>query len=246
MSNTISSDDTLVASNPWVFATERVGGIGPELAAALVAAQAEFGAVAKDTANPFFKSKYADLPAVKAEAQPVLAKHGLAVIQEPGFLVLDGKIHDTLTTTVVHSSGQARTSTMILRPVKADPQAQGSAITYAKRYAFMAVLGLVADEDDDGNAASGRGKAAASRPARAKQNASTEGLTDPAVAAAVARVKAAVKASGKSPKDAQAFFAEDNPDGGSMIASTDVAALTKVAEHFEALAAAGELGATEQ
>ncbi|QSM01104.1 ERF family ssDNA binding protein [Mycobacterium phage Nanosmite] len=237
----IKSDEILISSNRWATAD----GLGPELAEALVAAQAEFGAVAKDTANPFFKSKYADLPAVKAEAQPVLAKHGLAVIQEPKYVVIDGKVHDTLTTIVVHKSGQAKASTMILRPVKADPQAQGSAITYAKRYAFMAVLGLVADEDDDGNAASGRAKPARARSGGNKPNPNAEGLGSAEVQAAVARVKAAIKASGKTPKDAQALFAEQN-NGGSMIASTDVAALTKVAEHFEALAnAAAGLGATE-
>ncbi|MBB5167168.1 ERF family protein [Mycobacterium sp. AZCC_0083] len=224
------------------------GEIGTALAAALVAAQAEFGAVAKDTANPFFKSKYADLPAVKAEAQPVLAKHGLAVIQEPGYVLIEGKPHDTLATTVLHESGQSRTSKMILRPVKNDPQAQGSAITYAKRYAFMAILGLVADEDDDGNAASGRGgKPAAQRPSRAKSSpAPGESLGDPAVAELINRVKAAAKASGNNPKAVQAFFAEEYPDGGAIVNSTDQAALTKVAEHFEAIANAGsELGATQ-
>ncbi|AEK09973.1 Erf-like ssDNA annealing protein [Mycobacterium phage Rey] len=235
------SDTTITPANPWLAPVIGSDDIGAELAAALVAAQGEFGAVAKDTANPFFKSKYADLPAVKAEAQPVLAKHGLAVIQEPGFQVIDGKINDTLTTIVVHSSGQAKASTMVLRPVKNDPQAQGSAITYAKRYAFMAVLGLVADEDDDGNAASGRGKPAA-RQSRPKQNATNDGLADPAVSAAVARVKAAIKSAKKTPKDAQAFFAENYPDGGAVIASTDVAALTAVAEHFEGLANAQAIG----
>ncbi|QNJ56866.1 ERF family ssDNA binding protein [Mycobacterium phage Reindeer] len=242
------STDTnvLFASAETPYVSRIPNGIGPELAAALVAAQAEFGAVAKGTANPFFKSKYADLPAVKAEAQPVLAKHGLAVTQHPGYTVIDGKIHDTLTTKVVHTSGQADESTMILRPVKSDPQAQGSAITYAKRYAFMAVLGLVADEDDDGNAASGRSKAPARNKPAAKGNPNGEGLGNPEVAKVINRVKAAIKSAGKAPKDAQNFFAEQYPNGGSLIASTDVAALTAVAEHFEALAnAAGALGGTE-
>ncbi|AER26097.1 ERF family DNA pairing protein [Mycobacterium phage Diminimus] len=244
--STLPDEQILFTSGEQPYAMRIPNGIGPDLAEALVAAQAEFGAVAKDTANPFFKSKYADLPAVKAEAQPVLAKHGLAVTQHPGYVVIDGKVHDTLTTKVVHKSGQADESTMILRPVKADPQAQGSAITYAKRYAFMAVLGLVADEDDDGNAASGRGKAPARNKPAAKGNPNAEGLGNPEVAKAINRVKSAIKKAGKTPKDAQAYFGEQYPNGGSLIASTDVAALTAVAEHFEGLAnATSELGGTE-
>lgn len=118
-----------------------------ELAAALAAAQGEFEAVAKDSTNPFFKSRYAGLPQVVKAAAPILATHGLSVTQLPG-------LGDTLTTCVMHKSGQWIASTMQLRPVKNDPQAQGSAITYGRRYAYMAALGLVADEDDDGNAAS--------------------------------------------------------------------------------------------
>lgn len=127
----------------------------PNLSAALVAFQAEIGAVAKTSANPFFKSKYAALPDVVAHAQPYLAKHGLAVSQTIGFWSLaNGDVIDTLTTTLIHTSGETTRDTMRLHLVKDDPQAQGSAVTYARRYAYMSVLGLVADEDDDGNAAS--------------------------------------------------------------------------------------------
>ena len=121
-----------------------------ELAAARSAAQGQFEAVAKDATNPFFKSKYADLPAVVKAASPILKEHGLAVAQ---FLGHD-EYGDTLTTVLLHKSGQFIGDTMQLRPVKDDPQAQGSATSYGRRYAYMAALGLVADEDDDGNAAS--------------------------------------------------------------------------------------------
>jgi ERF superfamily len=121
-----------------------------ELAAALVAAQAEFSAVPKNSANPFFKSKYAALPDVVAHTAPVLAKHGLAVSQ-----FIEGEyLPDGLITYLLHSSGQYLAHTMRLHLPKDDPQGQGSAVTYARRYAYMAVLGLVADEDDDGNRAS--------------------------------------------------------------------------------------------
>jgi hypothetical protein len=122
-----------------------------ELSAALVAAQGEFSAVVKGNVNPFFKSKYAALPDVIASATPVLVKHGLAVTQ---FMSED----DTLTTYLLHSSGEFISHASSLHLVKNDPQSHGSATTYARRYAYMSCLGLVADEDDDGNKASGRQK----------------------------------------------------------------------------------------
>jgi ERF superfamily len=121
-----------------------------KLSAAIVAAQAEFESVAKTADNPFFKSKYADLPAVVRAASPILAAHELAVVQTLG--TEDGR--DTLTTRLLHSSGQFLEDTMRLHLPKTDPQGHGSATTYARRYAYMAILGLVADDDDDGNAAS--------------------------------------------------------------------------------------------
>jgi len=123
-----------------------------ELAKALVGAQAEFSAVPKGSVNPFFKSKYAALPDVVATAGPVLAKHGLAVSQFIG--------SDELITYLLHESGQFIAHTMTLHIIKDDPQAQGSAVTYARRYSYMACLGLVADDDDDANLAT-RPKAAA-------------------------------------------------------------------------------------
>ena len=120
-----------------------------EICAALVAAQAEFAAIPKTAENPFFKSKYADLATVISHTQPVLAKHGLAVSQHP--TTLDGE--PALTTWLLHSSGQSLKDTMRLCAAKSDPQGQGAAITYARRFAYMAVLGLVADADDDGQAA---------------------------------------------------------------------------------------------
>ena len=141
-------------------------------AAALVAIQAEVPAIPKDATNPFFKSKYADLPAVVEKASPIVTKHGMAVSQWPGH---EGGC-DTLTTLVVHSSGQWVSETMRLHLVKDDPQGQGSAITYAKRYAYMAALGLVADEDDDGNRASPRRKPAPPRPVQVGPNMVAAGI----------------------------------------------------------------------
>jgi hypothetical protein len=119
-----------------------------ELYAALIDAQAEFSAVEKAADNPFFKSKYADLPAIMREVGPVLAKHGLGITQPPD----DG----ALVTRLVHKSGQWQESRLELQPVKADPQAMGSAITYLRRYMLCAVLNVVTEVDDDGDKASPR------------------------------------------------------------------------------------------
>jgi len=118
---------------------------------ALAAAQGKFSVIAKTSDNPFFKSKYADLAEVVRPTAPILAEHGLSVIQGIGY---DEGCQDTLTTTLAHISGEYFSTTMRLYVPKSDPQGQGSAVTYARRYSYMAILGLVADEDDDGNAAS--------------------------------------------------------------------------------------------
>ena len=120
-----------------------------ELATALSKAQGEFEAVSKGSENPFFKSKYAALPDVVKSASPILAANGLSVTQ-----LMDED--DRLTTILLHSSGQYIGASARLHLVKDDPQAQGSATTYLRRYAYMSILGLVADDDDDGNAGSGQ------------------------------------------------------------------------------------------
>lgn len=141
-----------------------------QLAAALVAAQGEFAAIPKTAANPFFKSKYAPLSTVVEVTQPILAKHGLAVSQHPTTLPSG---EPALTTHLLHASGQALSSTMQLYAAKHDPQGQGAAITYARRFAYMAVLGLVADDDDDGNTAT---RAKQSEPVKSPSEVARAGL----------------------------------------------------------------------
>ena len=93
---------------------------------------------------------YVDLPGVWEAIRPLLAKNGLSVVQT--FTAwADGP---TIVTTLMHKSGQWVSSELFLKPAKSDPQGVGSAITYARRYALAAMVGVVADEDDDGNAAS--------------------------------------------------------------------------------------------
>ncbi len=124
-----------------------------ELCMALAKAQGQVENVTKGVANLFFKSKYADLASVWDAIREPLSSNGLSVIQQP---IDGGQGGITLRTILLHSSGQAVESqfTMPLKP-NAGAQDVGSALTYARRYALMALVG-VAPDDDDGNAASGR------------------------------------------------------------------------------------------
>lgn len=123
-----------------------------ELAKALNKAQDQMGGAVKDAANPFFKSKYADLSSVvKAVKQP-FADNGISYSQFP--LTEDGMVG--VETILMHVSGEWIASKLLLPVTKKDPQAAGSAITYARRYALQAAAGIPS-EDDDGNLGSVRG-----------------------------------------------------------------------------------------
>lgn len=127
------------------------------LATALIQARREFSPVVKDGKNPHFKSTFPTLQSVHSSTDAALNNHGLAVVQFP--TELQG--FPALRTILLHESGETLEDTMLLNPVKNDPQGVGSALTYARRYALMAVLGIAA-EDDDGNAASSSGPASSS------------------------------------------------------------------------------------
>lgn len=120
-----------------------------ELAAALALAQAEMTNATLNKINPAFKSRYADLAAIREATLPALNKHGLALIQTTDFL--EGGLF--LTTRLVHKSGQSITGSYPL-PVADKPQVMGSALTYARRYAWASMCGITADDDDDADAAS--------------------------------------------------------------------------------------------
>lgn len=125
-----------------------------ELAASLSKAQGEMQAAIKDSINPFFKSKYADLGSVWDAARPVLSKHGLCIMQSTE--MLGEKV--VMSTILAHSSGQWVKSYLPLNPAKNDSQGMGAAMTYLRRYSLSALVGVVCDEDDDGETAVGRGK----------------------------------------------------------------------------------------
>ncbi len=132
-----------------------------ELAAALAKAQGEIKGAVKDANNPFHRSMYADLQSVWDAIRGPLSSHGLSVVQFPE--EIDGKL--VLYTMLAHESGQWVASHLPITPGYTDkqgefvplydPQAMGSAITYARRYSLQAAAG-VAPMDDDGNAASGK------------------------------------------------------------------------------------------
>lgn len=133
-----------------------------ELAAALSKAQGEMQAAIKDKINPYFKSSYADLGSVWDAARPVLSKYGLCIMQTTEVVSdVNGSSSGTriiMVTTLAHTSGQWMKSYLPLNPAKNDSQGVGAALTYLRRYALSALVGVVCDDDDDGETSVGRGK----------------------------------------------------------------------------------------
>jgi hypothetical protein len=122
----------------------------PNMIADLVALQKALPVMPKDTSNPFFKSKYTSLDTITEIAFPIMTKHNFAWTTQPSFTE-DGA--PTLKYALLHTTGEKIEGEMKLLLKSQDPQGQGSAITYARRYALTSVLGIVSDEDDDGNSA---------------------------------------------------------------------------------------------
>lgn len=130
-----------------------------QLVAALATAQQSFGPLVKTHVNSYTGKKYADLADVIAATQPSLSKNGLSVIQVP--IRKDDAQEAGVLTILAHSSGEWISVELILPAtmlakdgrIKFDQQSIGSAITYARRYTWQALVGVAAEEDDDGNAA---------------------------------------------------------------------------------------------
>lgn len=131
-----------------------------DLAAALVAFQAEVTNPKKTGKNPHHNSTYAPLDEVINTVKPILAKHGLMVVQSTG---TEGELI-TVTTRLIHKSGQWMESDVLKVPGSMkgrnefSAQALGSAISYGRRYQLSAMLGIASEEDDDANAANGDAK----------------------------------------------------------------------------------------
>ena len=200
-----------------------------EIAAALAKAQGGMKSAVKDSLNPHFKSKYADMSSVKDAIGDTLVKVGIAVIQAHDILE-NGTL--VLRTRLIHTSGQWLESTYPVRPVKDDPQGLSAATTYARRVTLSSILSIVSDVDDDGDTASGRGT----------QNQQQQ--EDTGLAAAKAFVRRSVKEIGalnsekaladwKSKMDGHlARLMERYPDEGAAVMS----ALVAQAQAFKAAA----------
>jgi hypothetical protein len=125
------------------------------IAPAIVKAAADLGPVVKDATNPAFRNKYATLDAIMEQVRPVLAAHGLAVMQGVLHPETDGGrvVGIAVETRLLHLSGEWLASVVVVPVEKPTAQGAGSAISYGRRYGLSAMLGLTA-EDDDGNGAS--------------------------------------------------------------------------------------------
>jgi hypothetical protein len=149
----------------------------PLIYAAFIAAQTEFEVLKKESNNPYFKSKYADLAAVLDSIKPALKKHKIGIRQviidspdpasEVGYVCVE-------TILFCEDGSELRGGVLKLPAARNDPQAYGSALTYARRYSLMAAVGI-AGEDDDGNAAS---DAIKSKTVKAAKKYSTKDIED--------------------------------------------------------------------
>jgi len=123
-------------------------------AKAFIAAQKEMSNAKKDASNPFLKNSYATLNSVREACIPALNANGIAVLQP--IVQIDGK--NFVKTLLLHESGESMESlTEIVYSKQNDAQAQGSGITYARRYGLQSLVNIGA-EDDDGNKASEKPK----------------------------------------------------------------------------------------
>lgn len=121
-----------------------------QIAEALVSAQKEIKFAAKDSTNPHFKSKYANINSVIEAVKAPLNNNNIAILQSlsPSD---DNKLH--LTTRLIHSSGEWIEDTAVCPIQKQDPQGLGSAISYIRRYSISSLCALYADDDDGQSAA---------------------------------------------------------------------------------------------
>jgi hypothetical protein len=159
--------------------------IDPILAVALLAAQREISMTFKDSTNPHFKNTYASLGTVIEAIKPALNKQGIVFLQMPVAPPFENCL--ALETILLHESGATISGTCVIPLEKLNAQGIGSAITYARRYALAAILGLRV-EDDDGEAAVDQDKRAIAEPpkkaviqAPARFNPAVAALTDPVV-----------------------------------------------------------------
>lgn len=139
------------------------------LAKALVEVQKTELFALTDKENPFFKSKYADLSSVWIAARKPLTDNGLSVVQTMD--ISDNGV--IIETTLLHMSGEYISGRLLIAPDKQTPQGVGSAITYGRRYALAAIIGI-SPEDDDAEKAMDRKK----KPPKQPKKKSSEEITE--------------------------------------------------------------------
>ena len=140
-----------------------------KISVALLKAQSEMGNAVKDSKNPFFKSTFATLNAVREATIPVLNKNGISVLQPT--TNIDGKLY--VETLLLHESGEFIAGLYeIIAGKQNDPQAFGAAVSYSRRYSLQSMLNIGA-EDDDAESSMGRNVKAAQTPIKAETTLST-------------------------------------------------------------------------
>lgn len=157
-----------------------------QLATALAKAQGLMANATLNKINPHFKSKYADLAAIRDAVIGPLAQQGIAVVQ----LVGSDETGAFLSTRLIHSSGQWIESLHPL-PATAKPQEFGSALTYARRYSLATICGIAAEEDDDANSA-GHEPMSTARPPALPKTAAPQSKTANSTAAEWAKNQTAI------------------------------------------------------
>lgn len=172
-----------------------------KIAPAIVAMQKALKKAVKDSANPFFKSHYADLESSWEACKEALQANDLSVVQFACPTVKEK--HIAVETILLHSSGQWFSGVAEAPIVKDDPQAYGSAFKYLRRYSLQAAVGLV-DIEDDANAASGRttekdakSKPSSPSPQGKEEKKAPQDLTEHTVLSAIERVTQAKTLGGK-------------------------------------------------
>lgn len=146
-----------------------------ELAAALVEAQSKMPAVSKDAENPHFRNKFASLDHIIELTRPVLNANGLSIHQFPSVSDLGAP---TLVTVLSHVSGERLEYAAPLFLQGQDMQKYGAALTYARRYAWAAALGIANDEDDDGNTASAKSETGSFIPPERPSNGAVKTISE--------------------------------------------------------------------
>lgn len=138
-----------------------------KISSAFVSAQSDMNGLKKDGKNPFFSSNYITLDSILEYVRPILTAHGIALLQTNSGVIQNAEadiIGLTVTTRLLHTSGEWIENEVTLpviprtdrsgKSLPLDPQSLGSGLTYGRRYALTALLGIGAETDDDGNAAS--------------------------------------------------------------------------------------------